>query len=76
MCATIETRPCLRFGVSRPTTVEKEGIPVRIVLRKNKISIDCHDVTPEVLRYLLARHDEKFSKEETEIVLQTGSYPC
>lgn len=76
MCATIETRPCLRLGISIPLEIEKNGISVRIVLRKSRISIDCHDITPEALEFLLKKYRDKFPKEDDEVVLQVGSHPC
>lgn len=49
---------------------------IRVVLQRDKISVGCTDVTPQVLQYLLDEHKKKFN--DREVVLQSGpvGHPC
>ena len=52
-----------------------DGLPLRIVLRFNCISMGCSDIEPSVLKYVLKMYEQKFGKDEEQI-LQSGSHPC
>lgn len=49
----------------------ESGEPARVVLKKERISVACTDVTPEALRFILAEYDKAFPSEK-EVVLQEG----
>lgn len=43
---------------------------IRIVLRKNRISIGCSDITIEAARKIIAEYEKKFGEQPEEYVLQ------
>lgn len=53
----------------------RDLLPVRIVMRRTKISVGCSDLEPAVLKELLRIHESKFGDGE-EVVVQSGSHPC
>lgn len=46
-----------------------DGDPCRVVLKKDKISVGCTDITPEALRWVLSAYEKAFS-ESPVVVLQ------
>ncbi len=55
--------------------VQINGLPARIVMRKDWVYIGCYDIRPEVLRHLVEVHTRHFGKLE-EVQVQSGLHPC
>ncbi len=66
---TTLNRPLIdfKFGV-----ITHDGIPCRVVMTKDKISIGCSDITPEAMRYISTIYGEKFPAMEISYVIQEG----
>lgn len=52
-------RPVIGYSLGEFT---HNGSRVRVVMRRDLISVGCSDITPDALRKLLAVYDEKFPK--------------
>lgn len=66
-----QSRPLIHFYDGK---IVEFGQPKRVVLRKEKISVGCRDVSVEALKFLLSEWEKKFGADGLrEYVIQDGS---
>lgn len=51
--------------------VDMDGKPARVVLRRDRIFVGCHDITPEAVEFILKQWKKEFETCDC-VVLQAG----